>query len=369
MNDEIAQQLLANVMGWHRPEQPELIKNVFPDLRLLATYKYDGYQRFGPGRRFIENLALWLQQFDAEHRVTALEFVRDCLVYISDAEFFHLVQIAYPDVIVPECMRIVAEEIGLENHNVGEITSHPRFKELGRKSLYLGLSDGSRTSELRRSSNAEISNEQIWQAYELGEEKSKDMLKGLSRSLGLGEMVGEVQRFTLIWLLDDFSASGRTYIRLENGEYKGKLKKVFDTIHRGGLVDPSHYEVFLLLYVATRQAVDHIQYWCGKFTSENGYKPLQVRVIQLLEGDVAITKDKDNKLYLMCDYPRYYDASAETEHTLVGGTANVRHGFAGCALPVVLSHNTPNNSLYILWGEDTSDFVGLFPRVSRHRDV
>ena len=31
-----------------------------PSLQLLADYKYDHYQRFGPGRRFIESLALWL---------------------------------------------------------------------------------------------------------------------------------------------------------------------------------------------------------------------------------------------------------------------------------------------------------------------
>jgi hypothetical protein len=368
VNDAIAQQLLAKVMAWHQPEQPELVEQFFPDLQLLASYKYDSYQQFGPGKRFIESLALWLNQLRLSDRLTALEFVKSRLVYISDAEFFHLVQIAYPDVIVPERMRLVAEENGFAAHQVGRMSSHPRFRELGLKSLYLGLSDGSRTSEIRRASNGEIGNEQIWQAYELGSAKGEDLLKELSKSLKLAKLPDEGQRFTLIWLLDDFSASGNTYIRFENGEFKGKLRKIFDNLHRDGLVDRSHYEVFLLLYVATRQAVDHIEYWCERFTSANGYKPLQVRVIHELDTNVSIDFASNPLLQALVDDNDYYDQQAETNHTRVGGTTHVRRGFANCALPVVLGHNTPNNSVYILWGEETFTFRGLFPRISRHRE-
>lgn len=45
-----------------------------------------------------------------------------------------------------------------------------------------------------------------------------------------------------------------------------------------------------------------------------------------------------------------------------------RLGFAGCALPVVLSHNTPNNAVYLLWGPEQYTYPGLFPRVVRHKD-
>lgn len=68
-------------------------------------------------------------------------------------------------------------------YRVGEICRDDRFKELKLKSLYLGLSDGARTNELRRASNGEISNEQIWQAYELGEAKAEDMLQALAKAL------------------------------------------------------------------------------------------------------------------------------------------------------------------------------------------
>lgn len=368
MNDDIAEQLLAKVMGWQEAGLGNLVDTTRRDLQLLAAYKYDSYQRFGPGQRFIEGLAFWLRRMQPEHRPAALEFVRQRLVYVSDAEFLHLVQSAYPDVVVPERMRLVAEETGLHSHHVERIAAHPRFTELGIKSLYLGLSDGSRTSEIRRMSAGGIGHEQIWQAYELGATKGKELLKKLSKSLAAKQLPHEDQRFTLVWLLDDFSGSGNTYIRLEKGEFEGKLTKAFSVLHDNALVDPAHYEVFLLLYVATRQAVDHIEYWSERFTSERGYKPLQVRVVHLFDEKVAITEERDSALQPLIDEPDYYDDRAHTSHTAVGGTRNVRRGFADCSLPVVLAHNTPNNSIYLLWGEETFHFQGLFPRVSRHTD-
>jgi len=47
----------------------------------------------------------------------------------------------------------------------------------------LGLSDGARTNEFRRASFGDITNEQIWQAYELGDEKTTDMVSELGSNL------------------------------------------------------------------------------------------------------------------------------------------------------------------------------------------
>ena len=207
MHDHNAAQLLAKVMDWRDLDAPPLF---LPTLQLLADYKYDHYQRFGPGRRFVESLALWLDQFIPEDREAALELVTRRLVYFSDAEFTHLVSTAYPDLIVQERMRLVAEEHDISAHLVGQIARHPRFNELRLKSLYLGLSDGARTNELRRASGGEITNEQIWQAYELSDEKADDMLKELKSSLTDSGFHLEQPRFNLIWLLDDFSGSGNT---------------------------------------------------------------------------------------------------------------------------------------------------------------
>lgn len=367
MRDQNAQKLLARVMGWH---DAETVLKYVPNLQLLADYKYDQYQNFAPGRRFIESLALWLNRLAPEHRITALEFVMNRVIYVSDAEFSHLVQIAYPDLILQERMRLVAEEQEIPLHHAGAIARHPRFHELRLKSLYLGLSDGARTNELRRGSNGDIGNEQIWQAYELSDEKAGDMTESLAESLLKEDFSVTQARFNLIWLLDDFSGSGNTYIRFDAAKkkYKGKIPKIYELLNRGHLVDTSHYEVFLLLYVATRQGLDHIEYWSERFTSEFGYKRLQLRTLSALERETAITHNMPAELKALIETKGYYDEKALDKHLAIGGTDDVRLGFAACALPVVLCHNTPNNSIYLLWGPESSSFTGLFPRVSRHRE-
>ena len=50
MRDLLAEQLLAQVMSW----SPEEIFNERPLLQALANYKYNEYQQFSPGIRFIE---------------------------------------------------------------------------------------------------------------------------------------------------------------------------------------------------------------------------------------------------------------------------------------------------------------------------
>ncbi len=367
MHDQNAAKLLAKVMGW---EDLETVPQVLPTLQLLADFKYDHYQRFGPGRRFIESLALWLHQFEPKDRQAALGLVLDHLVFISDAEFSHLVHSAYRDWIVQERMRLVSEEHEIPSFRVHEIARHRRFEQLRLTSLYLGLSDGARTNELRRASDGEIVNEQIWQAYELGDEKAEDMLQDLGASLQGAGFASNDPRFNLIWLLDDFSGSGNTYIRYDGASrrFKGKLPKIYQRLHQRGMVDPSHYEVFLLLYTATRQAIDHIEYWSERFTTANGFKPLQVRVLCPIEPEVSLTTNTNPALQALLSNPAYSNNSVVDKHFLVGGTEDANLGFAGCALPVVLGHNTPNNSVYLLWGPEQFKPHGLFPRVSRHRE-
>jgi hypothetical protein len=368
MHDQNAATLLAHVMGW---QDIELVSAILDPLQLLADYKYDRYQQFGPGRRFIESLALWINQFTpGEDRQRALDFVVHRLVYFSDDELSHLVRTAYPDLIVQERIRMVAEEQDIAPHLIGEISRHQRFSELRLKSLYLGLSDGARTNELRRASYGDISNEQIWQAYELGEEKAGEMTEELNKSLCKLGLELEKPRFNLIWLLDDFSGSGNTYIRYDSKKkaFKGKIKKIYERLSKGDLVDPQHYEVFLLLYVATRQAIDHIEYWSERFTTDNGYKPLQVRVLCPIEPEISLSRGTSPDMKALLSNPAYTEVDAADDHFRIGGTDDPRLGFAGCALPVVLSHNTPNNSVYLLWGPEHYKFSGLFPRVSRHRE-
>src|SRR5260370_4777780 len=99
MKDQLVEELLAKVMGWQNPQ--DFVEHGLP-LQAIAAYKYDEYQQFSPGMRFIESLALWLGQFETiEQRRTAPKFVRDRLVFISSAELNHLVSISYPHHIPP----------------------------------------------------------------------------------------------------------------------------------------------------------------------------------------------------------------------------------------------------------------------------
>lgn len=368
MKDINAQELLAKVMQWK--EEDAVRENVTP-LQLLADYKYNSYQQYGPGKRFVESLALWLDQFEAKDRSAALSLVKDRLIFISEQEISHLVSLAYPDVIVQERLRLLAEETGIPAYQVARLEKHNRFQQLRLKSLYLGLSDGAHTNELRRASNGAIGNEQIWQAYELGDAKAEDMLSELRKSLSAFSSSTTDERFSLVWLVDDFSGSGNTYIRFDEKErrFKGKIKKIYDMVLDGGLVNPDYYEIYLLLYVATHQAIDHIQYWSDRFTSERGLRPLRLHVLCPIEKNVSLSGSSDAEIRALANDDGYYDRRASDRHIAIGGTSDAKLGFANCALPLVLSHNTPNNSVYILWGPEEYEFFGLFPRVSRHRDV
>jgi len=61
LKDELAEALLARVMGWDQQKVAQE-RAVLQD---MARYKYDEYHQFAPGQRFIESLALWLRQFPA----------------------------------------------------------------------------------------------------------------------------------------------------------------------------------------------------------------------------------------------------------------------------------------------------------------
>lgn len=367
MKDIYAERLLARIMGWDDARvQAEQRR-----LQLLARYKYDEYQRFRPGRRFIESLALWLRQFHTkQEREIAYEFVNNRLVFLSLREFTHLVQMVYPDVIVPEIIDQVSQSSGIPNHKIAAICHHSEFTELQQRSLFLGLSDGAHTDELRRF-NPIISNEQIWHAYELSDEKAKDMHAELNK-----RMKQKGQTFRLIWLLDDFSASGRSYILFDEKEkrYKGKITKVYDKLlgdnNIAKVIDKDAYQVYVVLYVATEKARKYIDENARKYAETKGFRPPIIKVVQCLGDAVSLsdTNSRDAGFISLVDKDEYYDPEAHDDHTKKGGTKDIKRGFAACMLPVVLPHNTPNNSVYLLWGSEHHCVTGLFPRVTRHRE-
>ena len=133
-----------------------------------------------------------------------------------------------------------------------------------------------------------------------------------------------------------------------------------------GLVSPGDFDVFILLYVATDQAVAHLEEYSSKLWGAKKV-PCTVRAIQHLPPTITMARTSDDPFRALID--KYYDHSIFDSHIEKGGAPDARYGYADCGLPVVLHHNTPNNAIALLWSYDDRSVRGLFPRVQRHKEV
>ncbi len=368
MRDELAEALLAKVMDWSDEEKAR----ERPILQDFARYKYDEYQQYAPGRRFIESLALWLRQFATlEERRTAYEFFRSRLVFISTAEMRHLVELAFPVVIRPGLIAKAAEALAVDPQRCKHIASSAAYSQVLRQTLFLGLSDGARSDVFRRS-HPYVSNEQLWHAYDISDEKAVSMGAKLKKALTAQfarEPSDDECKFQTICLLDDFTASGTSYIRLLDSKWDGKIPKILQKLCEedgalGKIVAKSNLDVLVCIYVAADQAVRHIEAELKKYIFPKG--KVRLEVVHAFPPDTRLDDQRDAKIIDLANDDRYFDKEADDEHAEVGGTSK-RFGYAECRLPVILTHNSPNNSIYILWGEYDQTFTGLFPRVSRHK--
>ena len=370
MKDQLAEELLAKVMGWKNPE--DFVQYGLP-LQAIAAYKYDEYQLFFPGMRFIESLASWLNQVaTVAQRNTLLDFVRDRLVFISSAEMHHLVSIAYPDHIRPFLLSKAASEAGLPKWRRGRIATSQEFRARERRCLFLGLSDGSHTDVLRRA-NPHLQNEQVRQSHELSDDRIVDLKSDLCQDLATifgRKPTPQEAVFRSVVLLDDFSASGLSYIRDKpDGSTAGKVGKFLTSLKDESkalrnLFTRDGLEVILVLYLATETAERVLSDKLAKFCAACGYES-KLLVVQQFPESLRINAGTLPELDLILD--SHYDSDNETSSTRLGGT-DLKYGFAGGGLPLILSHNTPNNSIGLLWAEG-SRMRPLFPRVTRHKDL
>ena len=365
MREALAERLLAEVMHW----SAEDVAAERPDLQALATYKYDQYQQFSPGMHFIESLAIWLSNFkDASERVTAYQFVKDRLVFVSEAEMRQLVEMSYSDFIRNILVQKVAIDLGIPGYHVARIAISDEFKKAERKSIFLGLSDGARVDFFRRI--AGLSNEQVYATYQLSDEKAADMVKELNQDLTLHFHDHQSKdSFNNLFLLDDFAGSGRSLLREEDGEIKGKLIKCLRTLvasnSRTNLLDLDALTVHVVLYMATQRAISSIEQRI-KSSWPVDLPQCSVKAIYVLDDSVRVTSERDTEFNQLLK--EYYDDAIMDKHLRKGGD-DVIHGYAESSLPLVLAHNAPNNSVYLLWANKPDlRTTALFPRVSRHRE-
>ena len=360
MRDELAGRLLDKLIHGSDEERSTWIQA----LRHLALYKYDRYERFSPGERFFERLARWLQQFEDTEDVRRLvDFVTNELVFISEQEMNRAIACAYPDHIRLSLLRDIADEIGLPSYAIRSIAKSDEYRAARRQTLYLGLSDGARLDRLRRY-NPELSHEQFWLVTELGTHARAALVAKLRKALDEQNLVAE-PIFRRVVLVDDFYGSGRSLIDNENGEWKGKLRRAADHLDELAATDPEsdvpvivseHRHVTVLLYIASRQAIDYVKEHLKRFNPD-----WVLEVVQPLPKEIRVD---DAALVKLSHW--FFDRVMVDEYK---GEAPI--GYGDAALPVVLAHNTPNNSLSLLWADTEGVPCGknrsaLFPRYERH---
>ncbi len=355
MKSDLAERLLGSLMEWDVARFGSEVSRI----QMLASLKYDEYGQFRPGVKFVENLARWLEQFTPGERDTAYLFVMERLVFISDVEMNHLIELAYHDRILHNLLRDVAAQLDVLPERVHAVLRSPELRSAQRRTLFLGLSDGARMDRLRRASG--LSHEQFSQDYaienDLAQRMSIDLTLGLS-SLGL-EVVASFNRVVLV---DDFAGSGQTLLREHDSPpgFKGKLWKFGERmreLQEIGVIEPNA-SVIVLLYVASQQSVDHL----ARLLPAANLGSWTVEVVQLLPDALRVDRTAPAMAEL-CQ--KYYDPSTADEHK-----RKTPIGYDDCALPVVLAHNTPNNSISLLWAEtqgaESLDRQALFPRYERH---
>lgn len=365
--------LISEIMGW----TDEGVDSREHDwLDLMSAIKFDGYSDFRAGSGFVENLAIWLKQFAPEDRPTAYDFVKKRLVYISGAEMQRLIEGFIPEIVTPYLRRLAAAKIGIAPHEVwGSAEGAAAFKSALRRSLFVGLSDGARIDILRRANAGRLSQEQIVPMMNIDPKKWVDLNDELQGD------EGEDAKFDRVYLIDDFTASGTTFIREVEGKWKGKLKKFNDLVvaaredaRNGGKTFPiaDKYGVHIHHYISTQQAREALdarvetahEAWSGR-----DYDEVSVTEGLLMPPSLKLQPDMDGPMLALCD--KYYDNELYLrlkKHCDEAGQSDMKRGYANCALPLILEHNTPNNSIPLLWAETSGGHGHKMSPLFRRRD-
>ena len=356
MNQDLGLKILGRIMNWTDGRARE----EFAWLKLMARLKYDGYRDFQAGMRFIESLVTWLQQFKPHERKTAYAFVRHSLVYIGPSEMQRLVEQFYPRFVRDRIVRMVATEHGVPPHRV-QIDPNGRAasQRLRRQTLFMGLSDGARIDTIRHANSGVLGNEQFVQGTQVDTDKWRDLLDNLREDLN-----DPNARFRIVYLVDDFAGTGTSFLRFddEGAKWKGKLVRFKDSVNganralQGDKLFEDRWVLCVHHYVASSAAAGAIQERLNQSADTGDFPEDWARATyatygMVLPHDLPIDRNGESHDDFIELTQTYYNPVIRTKHTDVGGVTHLGLGYGGCALPLVLEHNTPNNSVALLWAE------------------
>jgi hypothetical protein len=367
MRVQLAMRLLAELMSWDDNRATE----EFAWLKLIVEYKYDHYQGYNPGTRFFVNFLSWLAQFSIENREIAYQLVRKRVIFISQREMHHLVGLTMPR-IQRENRKAVADELGMKiYHTWGDRSASDRLSQMSIRTLYVGLSDGAKTDVFRRYNEGVVSNEQIVAATEISDIKWDKLNEKLRERLDKERFLNFDPMFERICLIDDFTASGTSLIRKEDdGRWKGKVPTFLDqNISRFTSHIFENCTVQIHHYLGTEKARETISQLLEQYKNDHPELKISFNLTFSMVLGKNIVIDKENCPDLVQFLEKYYGKTCESTHT----KENIWLGFKQCGLPLILEHNTPNNSVALIWATTRPEEVGhimkpLFPRKQRHVD-
>ena len=330
------------------------------DLAFLAEYKYDHYEMYEPGVRFLERLHEWLAQFpDPAQRLAAAEFLRNRLVFISQREMQDLARFMYFNQIVPILLDFILEREGLDSFQRAT-AFRDHFAAYLRRCLFIALSDGAKIDYFRRH-HVELSNEQVVPYYRASSENYLDELR---------KQQGPEATFSHVILIDDFCGSGYTLAHKRPGApalVDGSLQRVYE--HHAPVIDQAE-KVLVCHYVSTASAHRSVMGLVRRLP-HYAMKTEWITALELDDDQNQLRRNHDplaTAIIRLCD--QFHRPEFDDPNSLKGG--GIRYGFGKEALPLVLYSNTPNNSVFVLWLErsptsDAPGFTPIFRRVSRHR--
>ena len=377
MRFNLAKQFLTQLMKWDDIEATEHLK----EIDLMSDIKYDSYDQFMPGIKFVGNFYLWLSQFeDIDDRKLMYEFVKKYIIYINSTQISHLIDLLYSTKIIPAIRQKVVEDfrnhgLTVNKYNYKRLDNAAEFKSHKRKTLFIGLSDGSHIDIIRR--NSYLDNDQVLTNYYPDDTKIKELAEELEKSKDLVE--GSEKKFESIALIDDFTASGSSFIRIkDDGTFAGKLPKFFEAIYgkeefKKLLIDG--FDIHLYFLIATKSALDHINAMLEQYKKQHRDLNVMLECVQMLYEDAKFTSHTGAEalaIQKIISQKRYINEPALTrayKESYPAGNTDYHLGYRQCALTIVLNHNTPNNSLPIIWQpkrEAGDRLYPLFYRITRH---
>ena len=366
MKHELAFRLIGKLLNWSDAD----FAKEFRELQLMIDHKYDSYQGFQPATRFHVALLNWLSQFQSVgQRRVAYQFIKDRLVFVSQREMHHLVSLLMP-IADRIARKRVAAELGIPFYktHLNPLATR-RLDLLRRRTLYVGLSDGARIDVFRRYNEGRVSNEQVVAFSEISDDKWEDLQVELWKSLARFGPCKDQPQFETVCLVDDFSGSGSSLIRWdqEESKWKGKIPKFYKAnAGRVGKMLSTDCVIHVHHHLASEQARRQIEADVVRFAAEHPKFKYTTSFSYVLPPDIVIgdgcTDPKLVELLRSC-----YDPKIEDEHT----GKNIWYGYKQCGLPLVLEHNTPNNSVALLWAESEACATShrmrpLFARRKRH---